>query len=93
MWGTEIVAVYMPDSITIFDVKKNAPGVPYETLYQEHKHTIFFYGIDELVVPPALMKDIILVRDVDDITMSTDPSKKIAKNDDPVSSVTKKGIE
>jgi hypothetical protein len=86
LWGN-LVAVFAPIDIQVFDASDTGENV--DELAGEHANCMFFYGKDELVIPTNLFSRVLLVRNVNDIAMNSDPRFRAIPSDDPVSTLHK----
>ena len=91
LWGKFLLAVYVKADVQVeehFD--GSGDGFEFGSGSESESAStsgpvMTYYGSDELVIPPALFGQIKLVRNVDDVAMTSDPTYEVEAYEDGVS--------
>ncbi|MFE7838905.1 DUF4157 domain-containing protein [Streptomyces sp. NPDC057474] len=91
LWGKFLLAVYVKADVHVerhFDASD--AGFEFESDDASTSGPVMtYYGSDELVIPSALFGNIKLVRNVDDVAMTSDPAYEVEAYEDGVSQYSK----
>ncbi|MFG3406683.1 DUF4157 domain-containing protein [Streptomyces sp. NPDC048142] len=90
-WGPFLVAVYVKDDVELVDRRDGSEGgVEFESDSDSGSASgagpvMVYYGSDEVVIPEELFGSIKLVRNADDVSMTSDPGLPAVGYEDGVS--------
>ncbi|WP_372236713.1 DUF4157 domain-containing protein [Streptomyces sp. MNU77] len=96
IWGPFLVAVYVKNDIDLVDSGAGSDGgIEFDSGSDSGSasgagQTMVYYGPDELVIPEDLFGSVKLVRNADDVSMTSDPGLPAVGYEDGVSQYNKK---